>query len=58
MELTLLRQKEGYSGTQAFDNCFDGLKERGSIIAKEIKLLCLLWIFAIQHRYFEEVYAA
>ena len=37
---------------------FDGLKERGSIIAKEIKLVCLLWIFSIQHRYFEEVYAA
>ena len=36
----------------------DGLKERGSIIAKEIKLVCLLWIYVIQHRYFEEVYAA
>ena len=35
-----------------------GMKETESIIYKGIKLVCLLWIFAIQHRYFEEVYAA
>ena len=26
--------------------------------AGEIKLICLLWIFAIQHKYFEEIYSA
>ena len=26
--------------------------------ARKIKLICLLWIFVIQHKYFEEVYSA
>ena len=32
--------------------------ERGPVTASEIKLICLLWIFVIQHKYFEEVYSA
>ena len=34
------------------------LGERGPVTAGEIKLICLLWIFAIQHKYFEEIYSA
>ena len=32
--------------------------ERGPVTAGEIKLICLLWIFVIQHKYFEEVNSA
>ena len=32
--------------------------ERGPVTASEIKLICLLWIFVTQHKYFEEVYSA
>ena len=32
--------------------------EQRPMTAREIKLICLLWIFVIQHKYFEEVYSA